>query len=177
MKSHEFTHPLNDLHKQGKADEDTALTDLNDIRAANLSVTEQALRHINIITPNLEPQIYDQQDFLDNLLKLCRGNRHASIRILVKDSSLSIKRGHGLIRLAQRLTTAIEIRNPMEEYLTQNYAYLLADNNAFVYRENGDLHKGICNLDCKYRGQELLELFNQIWEHSQLDDQIRRLFI
>ncbi|MCW8955301.1 MAG: hypothetical protein OQL09_00330, partial [Gammaproteobacteria bacterium] len=73
--------------------------------------------------------------------------------------------------------TAIEIRNPMEEYLSQNFGFMLADNNAFVYRENCDSPRGICNLDCKYRGQELLELFNQVWEHSQLDDQIRRLFI
>ena len=108
---------------------------------------------------------------------LCRGNRHANVRILVKDSSFAIKRGHGLIRLAQRLTTAIEVRNPMEEYLTHNFGFLLADNSAFVYRENCDSHKGIINFDCKYRGNALLDLFNQAWEHSQLDEQIRRLFI
>ncbi|MFW2372642.1 MAG: hypothetical protein ACN4GM_05925 [Gammaproteobacteria bacterium] len=177
MKQHDSFSELADFHKQGKADDDLALTNLDEIKIASINVADQALRSIYIVTPNLEPLIYDNPDLLDKLLTLCRGNRHASIRILVKDSSTAIKRGHGLIRLAQRLTTAIEVRKPMEEYLTQNLGFLLADNSAFVYRENCDMHKGISNLDCKYRGNALLELFNQAWEHSELDEQIRRLFI
>lgn len=177
MKQHDSTIELSNFHKQGNVDEDMLLDSLDEIKAANIDITDIALRSISIVTPNLEPQIYDDQDFLNKLLYLCRGNRHASIRILVKDSSLAIKRGHGLIRLAQKLTTAIEIRKPMEEYLTHNLGYLLADNNAFVYRENCDLNKGIRNLDCKYRGNTLLDLFNQAWEHSEEDNQIRRLSI
>lgn len=177
MKQHESTSELSDFHKQGNVDEDMLLSSLDEIKAANIDVAELALRSINIVTPNLEPQIYDDQNFLNKLLYLCRGNRHASIRLLVKDSSLAVKRGHSLIRLAQKLTTAIEIRKPMEEYLTHNSGFLLADNNAFVYRENCDLHRGISNLDCKYRGNTLLDLFNQAWEHSELDTQIRRLSI
>lgn len=177
MKQHDSFTELSDFHKQGKADDDTVLNDLDEIKVACVTVADLALRNIYIITPNLEPQIYDNPELLDKLLKLCRGNRHASVRILVKDSSVAIKHGHGLIRLAQRLTTAIEIRNPMEEYLTQNVGFLLADNTGFVYRENCDSHRGISNLDCKFRGNALLDLFNQAWEHSQLDNQIRRLFI
>lgn len=169
--------PLADFYKQGKADEDRPLNSLEEIHSAILEVSAQALRSICILTSNLEPHIYDNIEFFEQLLSLCRGNRHASVRILVKDSSLSVKRGHGLIRLAQRLTSAVEIRNPMEEYLPQNYGFLLADNNAFVYRDNCDTHKGVSNLDCKYRGNALLELFDQAWEHSELDVQIRRLFI
>ena len=177
MSQNESIIELADFHKQGNAEQDTVLNDLNEIKAACITVADLALRSINIITPNLEPQIYDNPEFINKLLNLCRGNRHASVRILVKDSSQVIKRGHGLIRLAQRLTTAIEIRNPMEEYLTQNFGFLLADNTGFVYRKNCDIHKGISNPDCKYRGNTLMDLFNNAWEHSELDMQIRRLFI
>lgn len=177
MKQDDSFSELTDFHKQGKTDNDTVLSNLDEIKSACVTVADQALRSINIITPDLEPNIYDNQDFLDKLLNLCRGNRHARIQILVKDSTLAVKRGHGLIRLAQRLTTAIEVRNPLEEYLTQNSGFLLADNSAFVYRKNCDTPKAISNTDCKFRGNALQDLFNQVWEHSQLDDQIRRLFI
>jgi len=177
MKQHDSFSALADFHKQGNAGDDLVLSTLDEIQTASVEVTAQALRNIYIVTPNLEPQIYDHQDLLDKMLSLCRGNRHANIRILVKDSSFAVKRGHGLIRLAQRLTTAIEVRKPMEEYLTQNSGFILADNSAFVYRENCNMQKGIINIDCKYRGNNLLDIFNQAWEHSQLDEQIRRLFI
>lgn len=177
MKQQDPFSALTDFHKHGNADQDTVLNDTDDIKAACITVADLALRSINIITPDLEPHIYDNPELMDKLLKLCRGNRHANVRILVKDSSFAIKRGHGLIRLAQRLTTAIEIRNPMEEYLTQNFGFLLADSTGFVYRKNCDSDKGIINPDCKYRSNALMDLFNNAWEHSEIDTQIRRLSI
>lgn len=175
MTQHDNFSELSDFKKQGKSEQDRILENLEQVQSDSVLITEHAMRSICIVTPNLEPLIYDNSELLTQLLTLCRGNRHANIRVLSKDSSLSIKRGHGLIRLAQKLTTAIEVRNPMDEYLTSNFAFLLADNNAFVYRENAESFKGISNLDCKYRGNVLLDVFNQAWEHSGLDHQIRRL--
>lgn len=168
---------LPDFEKQGKNENDIILNDVDGFRTALLEVSKDTLRTINILTPDLEPAIYDYQPFLDNILELCRGNRHARVQILVQNSEPVIKRGHGLIRLAQRLTSAIEIRNPHEEYVSVRSAFMVADSQRFVYRENTETYRGIYNMDCRYRSKSLEELFTQMWEHSEADVQLRRLVI
>ena len=168
---------LPDFNKQGKADDDMPLHSADEFRNAASVITTSILRTIHIFTPDLEPEIYDTQDFLDNVLELCRGNRYASVKILVKDSSSAVKRGHGLIRLAQKLTSAIEIRNPVDEYLTINHAFMVTDSKSLMYRQELDSYKGFYNLDCEFRSKKLEELFNTAWEHALPDIETRNLHI
>lgn len=168
---------LPDFNKQGKNDDDIPLHSADEFRDAAVVITTSILRTVNIFTPNLEPEIYDHQPFLDNILELCRGNRHASVKILVKDSSLAVKRGHGLIRLAQKLTSAIEIRNPVDEYLTINNAFMVTDSKSLIYRQQADSYNGLYNLRCEFRAKKLEDLFNTAWEHGVIDVETRNLHL
>jgi hypothetical protein len=168
---------LPNIHKQGSNENDTLLSKADDFREAVIELSSQALRNIYILTPHLEPEIYDNQEFLDNVLALCRGNRQSSVKILLQDSSWVIKHGHGLVRLAQRLTSSIAIRNPVEEYRIINSSFMIADGTGLVFRQEADTYRGFFNPDCRYRAGNLDNIFMDIWEHAHEDIQLRKLYI
>lgn len=174
---HDSMFKIPDLHKKGNIDKDKVLRSKDNFRDAAIELAGTALKSINILTPNMEPEIYDNQLFLDNLLRLCRGNRHARVKILVSDSSWAVKHGHGVVRLSQKLTTAMEIRIPVDEYLNASSAFMVVDTKGLIFRQEIDNYRGIYNSECLYRAKHLDNLFTNIWEHSEEDIQLKKLYI
>ena len=168
---------LSDFERTGNTEQDIHFTDLNGTREAIKQITQHTLKAIRIFTPDLEATIYDNEEFIKNLLSIIRGNRHAQIQILAFETSSAINRGHALLRLAQELTSSLEIRIPAEEYQQTNISFLLADNKGFVFRADAKEYNGIYNSDCKYRSQKLSDIFTAVREHAEPDLQCRRLNI
>ncbi|MBI3188888.1 MAG: hypothetical protein HYZ31_13620 [Gammaproteobacteria bacterium] len=160
--------------RHGNTESDQPLDSLPDIQATILEATSNTLRTIRINTPNLEYDIYDNDPFISALTSFVRGNRHASIQVLVQNSNDAIQRGHGLIRLAQRLTSSIEIRKPGSEDNFNNSSFIVFDNAGFLYRHTGS-HAAVYNNQCKQRATRLLELFTPAWEQAEQDPETRRL--
>ena len=168
---------LSDFERTGNTEQDIHFTDLNGARDAANAITQQALKTIQIFTPDLEATIYDNEEFSKNLLAMVRGNRHAQIQILAFETTSATSRGHALLRLAHELTSTIEIRIPAEEYQEGRFSFILVDKKSFIFRPDSKTYNGIMNYDCKYRSQKLSEIFTLAWENSVADTQTRRIFI
>jgi hypothetical protein len=160
----------------GNTEQDQLLDSLQHIQTAILEATHKTLRTIRINTPNLEHDLYDHDPFISALTGFVRGNRHASIQILVKDSRDAVTRGHGLIRLAQRLTSTIEIRKPTSEENFNLSSFIVFDNSGFIFRSSGS-NSAVYNTQCKHRAAKLLEVFSPTWEQAEPDVDTRRLSI
>jgi len=167
---------ISNFEREGNTQNDILLDNSNDVREAANTLIESALRSIKIFTPDLQRDIFDNDAFRESLLKFVRGNRHAQIHILVNDSSHAIHHGHRLIRLAQQLTTAMQIRNTPEDYQETSMAFMLIDHSDFVYKPNYSSSNALLS-SCKHRGNKLLEFFTPAWEHAQVDPQIRSISI
>lgn len=168
---------LTDFERQGNIENDETFNSLDQLRSYVSLLASGASRTIQIYTPDLEPVIYDNQEFVDQLLSMARGNRHAKIQILVLDTSQALHYGHALLRLAHSLTSIIEIRIPSSEYQQDNLAFMLVDGKGFIYRPDTTTFNGIYNPDCRVRSQKLSEIFTTSWEHAEQDPQTRRLSI
>lgn len=160
----------------GNTENDQTLDSLQHIHSTLVEATRKTLRSIRINTPNLEHELYDHDTFISALTGFVRCNRHASIQILVQNSREAIHRGHGLIRLAQRLTSTIEIRKPTSEENFNNSSFIIFDNSGFIFRNSG-AHTGVYNNQCKHRATKLLEMFTPNWEQAEQDTETRRLSI
>ena len=161
------------FERQGNTDNDLHLKSTEEVCSTILSLSSGALRSIKIFTPDLEPQLYDNDVFRKNLLNFARGNRHATIQILVADTTPAIRYGHRLIRLAQQLTSAMQIRNIPEEYKDIPISFILIDQSSFLYRADGSTHNGLQSV-CKHRANKLQELFTPAWEQAEQDPQTQR---
>ena len=160
----------------GNTEHDQLLRTLADIHTALLDATQNALRTIRINTPDLESDLYDFDPFISALTGFIRDNRHANVQILVQNTRSAIQHGHRLIRLAQRLTSSIEIRKPASEDKVNTSSFIVFDNSSFIFKNN-NTNSGLYNSQCKPRATKLLELFAPAWELAEQDIETRRLSI
>lgn len=164
------------FQRSGNTDKDIRLDNTEDVIISLNELTKNALRTIRIFTPDLQHDLYDNDVFRDNLLKFARGNRHAQIQLLVTNSSFAIQQGHRLIRLAQQLTSAMQVRVTPEDYQETRMAFMLVDQSDFIFKADCSTSK-VLQSSCKHRGNRLLEFFTPAWDQAELDIQIRRVSI
>lgn len=138
----------------------------------------QAERHVALFTQQLEPDLYNNDLVCDHLAKIARTNRLASIRIIAKDTRTVLSQGHCLINLAQRLSSFIQIRNPATPELQRfSESWLLVDQSGFCRINNPDRFEGTLFSNDRLQVKDQMEFFDNAWENSQPDPNIRRLNI
>jgi len=165
-----------DFEQQGNPEKDIHLQDTEEVNKAIIQLSENALRSIKIFTPDLEHKLYDNDNFREALLNLVRGNRHANIQILVADISHAVQHGHQLIRLAQKLSTAMQIKITPEEYTETNISFILIDQSDFIFKANNTNIEAIqCN--CKNRANKLLEYFTPAWDQAEISPHSQQFHI
>ena len=141
---------------------------------AAFEVAAQAQRSLTIMTPDLEPGVYDHEDFLEIVKRLVLAKRYARVRVLVTDPSRTVRNGNRLVALGRRLNTYIDFRNLHERYRTDIHpAYIIADESAVLYRANGRRYEGIMGRNEPAIARQHLDAFEQPWEESDYSKDIR----
>ncbi len=79
--------------------------------AAVAEIATRARRTLSIYTPDLEPQIYDHDLFLEPVKRLVLARSHARLRVLISDPGRAVREGNRFMMMARRLTSYIDLRN------------------------------------------------------------------
>ena len=74
------------------------ISSLEEMRAAVDTVAASAQRLMSIYTPDLEPDLYDQNGFLDIVKRFVLARRFAKVRVLLSDSGRLLARQQSLHR-------------------------------------------------------------------------------
>lgn len=164
-------------HKLGATKELLTLESVEDHRRVATAMAQQAGRTLHIFTYDLEAQVFDTPEFEEAVSQLARSSQYAAVRILVQDSSRAVKNGHRLINLAQRLSSKIEIRKPIAEYADVTRAFFVVDEAGYISRALADRFESVANFDDRLTSRDLVAFFNEVWERSQQDPQLRRLYL
>lgn len=153
------------------------LEDSKDNRIAALALATQAQRSLRIFTRDLEAAIYNTQDFIDTVSKLATHSQHSIVHILIHDSTNVVKNGHRLVELAYRLNSKIKLRKPCYEYRNYNEAFLIADETGLIHRKLADRYTGMANFNNPLEARNLAKFFDEVWEKSEPDPELRRLHL
>jgi hypothetical protein len=154
------------------------LTSFEDVRNAAVEVASCAQRSITIMTPDLEPGIYDSDDFIEAVKRLVLAKRYARIRVLVTEPQRTVRNGNRFVALGRRLNTYVDFRNLREDYRTEVHAaYIIADETAVMYRANGRRYDGIVGKHEPIIARQHLEAFDQPWIDSAFRDDVRMAHI
>lgn len=145
-------------------------------RAAH-ALIRQGRRTIDVFSHDLESYIYNQPDILVAFTHLTLGHASARIRFLVRDVQPAVKNGHRLIELSRRISSYIEIRKVHTEYESFTQAFLLIDDYGVLHRVAADRFEGTLCFKDPLEVKRLRGFFEEVWEHSQPDPNIRRLHI
>lgn len=150
---------------------------MEDFRTSSLNFVEQARKTVEIFSYDLDAALYDRQPFLAALKNLCLGSRFSRVRILLQNNAPVQKQGHRLVELVRRLPSSMEIRNPHPDYLDHQENFLVVDRRAYIRWQLSNRYRGYLAPANLLKAQRLSELFNEIWQCSQPDSDLRRLHL
>jgi len=150
------------------------ISSLEEMRAAVDAVAASAQRLMSIYTPDLEPDLYDQNGFLEIVKRFVLARRFAKVRVLLSDSGRLLRDNNRFIAMGRRLTSCIDIR-PASGVAKQRAAgYLIADDRAIVYRVHSDRWDGVADLNNPPIARQYLDEFDEIWHASSTDELTRQ---
>lgn len=138
---------------------------------------QQTTSTVDIFSRDLDPALYDRDDFLKALNLLCVRNRLAQVRVLVQEPMVPVRRGHRLIETARRFSSSMEIRQPHPDYRQFNEALFIADGCGLIHRGLADRFDGSANFYAPVIAQRKLDFFTEVWERSEAHPEMRRLHI
>ncbi len=116
----------------GEPSELIAVTSSEDNRFATMAMLRQAKRNLDIVSRCLDPSIYGDAEVVEAIKALTLRGRYLRIRILVLDIAPIVSGGHGLVGLAMRLSSFIEIHRQDPEQVPCNEAFLIVDETGVI---------------------------------------------
>ncbi len=167
------------MNRLGEHNEDILIDTASENREAVISLADQTRFSLNLFTRDLDPRVFDNAEFERCIFNLARKQQSPDIRIIVTDSTRAVNQGHCLIRLAQKLTSSVLIHNPAREHSGELATFMVVDNTGILHRPRttSNNYDAVVNYSTPQRAGELNDYFNEIWERSTPDSQIRRLYI
>jgi len=152
------------------------LSGVAEVRAAVVEVTSLANRSLSILTHDLEPEIYDSDDFLETLKRFILQRTFARVRVLIVDPTRVVKSGSRFVTMARRLNSYIEFRNVKPEFRADHpEAYCIADEHALVYRARATSWDGMSDTYEPAVARRYLTTFESIWQACEIEPELRQL--
>ncbi|MGD8339468.1 MAG: hypothetical protein PVH89_01725 [Gammaproteobacteria bacterium] len=138
----------------------------DEIRAAIIDIVSHADRTLAILTPNLEPEIYEHVEFLDALKRFVLAKSFARVRVLITEPERAIRPGNQFVQMGQRLNSYIEFRSLASALRPEVRAYCIGDANAVVYRADHASGKGMVATQAAGIARLYLNEFDDLWHAS-----------
>jgi len=158
-------------------DTDITLSSSDEVKIINIALAQQSQRKIDIISKSLDPKIYDNAEYITAIKQLSISSQFTKIRFLLKDSEPMVKNGHRIIELIQQLTSSVEVRQIPQEYESYNEAFSLFDEKGIIFQNEANRYEGMANFNRPRLASELTSFFNEVWERSSNDANLRRLYL
>lgn len=153
------------------------LETLADNRQGAVAVAATAKRELALFSHDLEPLLYDKDDFIRTVQALATRSRMSRIRIVSIDPGASVRAGHRLISLAQRFSSYMEVRRAAKDHAQLAETFLVADEEAVLFRPIASRYEGYADMHAPLEARKFLRQFTDIWEMAEPDPEFRRLGI
>ena len=151
------------------------LSSIEETLDAAVDMVDMTHRRISIYTPDLEPGVYNEERFLEAIKRLTLGKPFARIRVLISSPEHLVRNGNPFVQLARRLSACIEFRNVDEDFRHHREAFLIADETALIYRVDARKWEGIADTHEPAVARRYLGMFDEIWNASRVEAEIREL--
>lgn len=146
--------------------------------AATHTLLLGARHRLCVLVRELHPELLNDTACMVQLRRLAISGRGASIRILAQDLSRALREGSRLLELAQRLSSVIELRQPVEAAdLAYPSAFMCTDTGGYLFRPVESAMGAVGSTCAPGRAVELMQLFEQVWARAEPSRELRALDI
>ena len=146
-------------------------------RAHALALLQQARRSLCIYSHDLEPWLYHHSSVQQACSRFLLASPRNQLRILLRDSSRAVKEGHRLLSLARRLSSNLLIRKLNPDYPGEEQAFLLADDCGLLVLPEPGQFSGYALYQDMVRVRQRRSQFDQAWDASLTDLDLRSLLL
>lgn len=161
----------------GRTDDTVTVDSREENQNAVLKMARQSKWTIEIISRELDPDLFDRVEIIDTLKRMVLNNRQATIRMLVFDVKKIVSRGHRLVDLARSLPSFIDIRVPAKEHQGFNEMLFIADATGYLHRLHSERFDATINFNDKRVAKHLRLEFDEMWGKATQDSNLRQLTI
>lgn len=146
--------------------------------AATRTLLAGARHSTCLLVEELHPLLLDDTACLVELRRLAISGRGASIRVVAQNLSRALQEGTRVLELAQRLSSIIEIRRPVEpDDLAYPSAFMCVDTGGYLFRPIAGEMVATGSTRSPGRHATLMRLFEDVWERSEPWVELRNLEI
>lgn len=145
----------------------TVLTSVEEMRAAVNRVAASAQRLLSIYTPDLEPDLYEQNEFLDIVKRFVLARNFAKVRVMLGDAARVRRDSNRFMAMSRRLTSYIEIRPELNPVPQTVASYIIADDRAVALRPRANVFEGVADFDNRAVARAQLDQFDVLWQAHQ----------
>jgi hypothetical protein len=138
-----------------------------ELRGAIVDIVAHTRRSLAILTPDLEPDIYEHVEFLDALKRFVLARTYARVRVLITLPERTIRQSNQFAQMGQRLSTYIQFRNLAADRRPVKEAWCIADNDAIVYRADYTTGEGVADTHAPEVAKRYLATFEDLWQVSR----------
>lgn len=146
-------------------------------RAHALAMLQQAQRSLCIYSIDMEPWLYHHSSIQEACTRFLLASPKNHLRILVKDLTRAVKQGHRLLGLSRRLSSNLHIRKLHPDYPAEEVAFLLADDRGLLLRPEPEQYAGYALYQDPARVRLRQAQFDQAWQTSITDPDIRSFLL
>ena len=140
-----------------------------------VELCSSAAREVCILSPGLDPMVFDTQELSDALGVLVRSSRQTRVRILVADSRDMVTRGHRILKLARRIPSSVQIKKLVEHPQWRAETIVICDRDGVLYKPGDSDRDGFYEPSSKASTKRHLEMFEELWRHGVEDVELRSL--
>ena len=139
----------------------------SDVATSRLQLLRDARHRLAIRLPVLGSETYASTEELDELRRVATSGRSALIRILLHDPESALRNDHRLLSLAQRLSSAFQIRVPVDDVdLAWCSACLLNDAGGYLFLPLAERPQGRAARTDRASAAPLQQHFDEVWDRS-----------
>lgn len=143
-----------------------------------VSMIRQAEMQLDILSRDLEPLIYDNEECYEVIEELALRSRYSRIRILLHDPQKVSRRGHLILSLGKRLGgSLIQFRRIAEVHRPVSDTFMIVDGIGLMHRPHTDTLAATVNFKDRPQAKQLLQLFEQLWKEGEIDPNTQYLII
>ena len=167
--------PIFDDYELGRTDEIIKIDSREDNCIAVLKMALQCRRTIDILSRELDPDLFDTIEFIDAVKSMVLANRKAKVRILVAEPKKIVSRGHRLVDLMRALPSYLDIRVPDKQHQDFNEMLFIADTTGYLHRLHSERFDATLNFNDKRVAKHLRQDYNEFWGKASQDTNLRQL--
>lgn len=144
---------------------------------AVVALIAQAKQQIRIFTPALNPLLFDTDMVINAVQSFALRSHRSELQILVHDSRTLTQHPHRILELGHRLGSRIELRKTHADFNQRLDEFMLVDDCGLFKLPNAEHYAALCCFMDPRQVNTLGSFFDQAWDHSQIDHELRQQLI